>query len=79
MATPSLAGGGQRTPGRRRGRGPLQQSELASVFDKNGKGVSMATPSMAGGGQRTPGHRRGGLRNPGHRGSGQRNPKMPVH
>ena len=39
MATPSLAGGGQRTPGRRRGRGPLQQSELASVFDKNGKGA----------------------------------------
>ena len=30
------------------------QSELASVFDKNGKGVSMATPSMARGGQRTP-------------------------
>ena len=34
MATPSMAGGGQRTPGRRRGRGPLQQSELASVFYK---------------------------------------------
>ena len=40
----------------------LVQFELASVFDKNGKGVSMATPSTAGGGLRTPGHRGGGQR-----------------
>jgi hypothetical protein len=68
MATPSFIhfdtkckGGGQQTPGQRRGRGPIQQSELASVFDKNGKGVSMATPGHRRGGQRTPGHRGGPL------------------
>jgi hypothetical protein len=53
MATPSLA-----TPSiievKPWGRGPLQQSELASVFDKNVKGVSMATPGHRRGGQRTP-------------------------
>ena len=50
MATPSMAGGGQRTPGRRRDRGPLQQSELASRFCKKRER----------GGQRTPGQRGGG-------------------
>jgi protein tyrosine/serine phosphatase len=48
-----------------------EQSELASVFDKNGKGVSMATPfpflsktDERRGGQRNPGQQRGGHRNP---------------
>jgi hypothetical protein len=41
------------TPGHRNPKA-LAQSELASVFDKNGKGVSMATPGHRRGGQRTP-------------------------
>ena len=54
MATPGHRRGGQRTPGRRRGRGPPPTILISIHFDTNCKGIGLRTPGRRRGGQRTP-------------------------